>query len=143
MPTLIKYERATGRIDGGWVSLTTACLEAQRQPDDATWAYLRLETEEDLAQITARRYVHADLVLAKQALTLTADPSPFAADGNTTCHITVAPFVPCTLLLDGQPYALTEADPVLALTADSPRRFVVELEPMVTAWADPLTVEAQ
>jgi len=142
MQMLLKYERSTGAIRGIFESGVTGMLEAQIVPDDPDWGYLRHDTALTAEALQREWYVHEDLLVAKTVLTLTATPSPFAADAVTVCTVTVDPFVPCTVLVDGVPYALIEEDPTLALTSDVPHRFQIALAPMAAYMADPVTAEA-
>lgn len=145
---LLQYVRATGAIHGLWESSVAAHLQAQMVADDPVYAYLEMEAgapEADLPteEVLTGWYV-ADATLRKKAvLTITALPPIFAADGQTECLLTVAPCVPCTLLVHGVPYVLTEDDPVLVLTSDVPETFDVRLQPMARYRAEPLRVEAR
>jgi hypothetical protein len=140
---LIKYALADGSIRATWSTDLASLLEAQRDTTDTTHGYLRQDTDMDMALLAERFWVQEAQLVPKTQLTLTAVPSPFPADGATRCHVSVSPFLPCTLLVEGVAYTLTEADPVLELTADARHTFVVALAPMATAWADLLMVEAQ
>jgi hypothetical protein len=139
---VLKYERSTGAIRGIFESVVEGMLDAQIVHDDPVFGYLRHDTALTAEALQRGWYVHEDLLVAKTVLTLTATPSPFAADAVTVCTVTVEPFVPCTVLVDGVPYALIEEDPTLELTADVPHRFQIALAPVAAYMAAPLTVEA-
>ena len=143
MAAVIQYRKTDGLIQGLWTSNTTALVEAQIVQDDPLKGYLVTDTTLDFPTLAGRHFVHEDMLLEKTALTLTADATPFAADGTTVCHVTVAPFVACMLLVDGIGVDLTEADPAVELTADVPHTFHVPLAPMAQYWATPLTAEAE
>jgi hypothetical protein len=142
MDVLLKYERSTGTIRGIFQSAVAGMLDAQIVPDDPVFGYVRYETALDADAIQRGYYVQEDGVAAKTPLTLTATPAPFAADGVTVCAVTVDPFVPCTVLVDGIPYALTEEDQTLELTSAVPHRFQVALGTMAAYMADPVSLEA-
>ena len=143
MPSLCKYLRATGAIVGVWESNTMALVDAQTVVDDPTYGYIATSEPLSATDLQLSYYIVGnETVTAKTELTLSATPSPFAADGVEVCVISVTPFVPCTLVINGTPAVLTEGDETVSLTAEVPETFVVTLEPMATHWANPLTVEA-
>jgi hypothetical protein len=142
MTVLLQYRLSDGWLQGTWESSTLANLQAQIVPDDPTYGYLATDVELSQQAFLAGYYVPDGVITAKTVLTLTATPSPFVADGAAVCSVTVSPFVPCTLLVDGSEVALTAADPVLELTSDIPHAFHVELAPVAAYRADPVTVEA-
>lgn len=143
MDTLLRYQLTDGLVVGVWQGTHEELLTAQVVPDDPTHGYLRMTTEESPQALMEGWYVQEGALVPKAVLTVHALPNPFTADGVTMCHITVTPFVSCTLVVDGQQHALTEADDVLELTADIPHVFQVSLLPMGAYRADPLHVEAQ
>jgi hypothetical protein len=143
MPQLAKYLLATGAIVGVWESNTEALIEAQRVEEDVVYGYLAVDlTDVGNQALQDGWYVHEELLLEKNELTLSATPSPFTADGVEVCTISVTPFVPCVLLVNGTPLEVSEGDEDITLTADVPETFVVVLEPLAAYWATPLTVEA-
>ena len=147
MGLLLKYALSDGLITGLWNSNTPALLEAQRIPGDPTYGYAAVSDRSPLGQlgpevIQERWAVPAGVPTPKATHTLTASPNPFDADGVAVCSITLSPFVACTLLVNGTPYALTTGDQTLALTSDTPLLFRVVLAPLASAWAPPITVEA-
>jgi hypothetical protein len=87
-------------------------------------------------------YVSSGELVAATEVVLSADVTPFTADGVAECTITVSPFVPCTLLVNSSPYSLIPEDPHIVLTSDVPRQFRVVLAPLAGYWATPLLVEA-
>lgn len=144
MLLLIKYRQESGEIDGVFTGTSPEMLEAQRVVDDPTYGYLLTEFEDGLGtfDLIQRYEVHGDALQARQQLTIDADTTVFMADGIDECLVTVEPWQPCTLLVNGEPYALTEPDPILLLTSDVPQRFFITLVPLAGYWAMPLTVEA-
>ena len=142
MSSVLQYRSSDGLIVGMWTSNTTALVEAQIPQSDPTYSYLTSETDVPQENLLTHYYVHEELLVAKAVLTLGAAPNPFPADGAAVCLVTVAPFVPCTLLVDGTPYDVTAADTRVELTADVPHVFHVELAPVAAYRADPLTVGA-
>lgn len=142
MTILLKYARTDGRIQGMWESIVPDLLAAQMVADDPVSAFVMVETDLSPRDLQLDHFVQDETLVAKTVLTLTATPNPFTADGTTVCTVTVAPFVACTLLVDGTPVALTEADPDVELTSDVPHVFQVVLVPMTAYRADPMTVEA-
>lgn len=142
MTVLLQYRLSDGWIQGAWESSTLANLQAQIVPDDPTYGYLATDVELTQQVLVSAYYVPEGVITAKTVLTLTATPSPFAGDGVTVCRVTVLPFVPCTLLVDGSELAVTALDPMLELTSDVPHVFHVQLAPVAAYRADPVTVEA-
>jgi len=140
MAYVVRYATDTGQIDGVYQSEVPALLDAQ-QRQEAGIAYLRTEQAMPLEQ-QDRYEVRAGQLVAKAEHQLTASVSPFPADGQTECQVTLTPFAPCTLLVNLTPVVLTEADPVLLLTAASARQFAIRLQPQAGIWAAPLNVEA-
>lgn len=138
---LIHYLKATGEIMGVYTADLREHLEANRR-DDATHGSLLLEAA--IPPMDHEQFAVVDgAVIAKQALTIVANPAPFPADGQTPCQITVEPFAPCMLLVNGEQVTLSASDPMLLLTADAPQQFVIQLVAMTGRWAAPLTVEAR
>lgn len=143
MPVLLQYRRDDRTITGRWEATTREMLAPQIVPDDPVYGYLVTDISLRMGVLHDQYYVGDDGVLtAKTVLTLTASPTPFAADGATICAVTVTPFVPCTLVVDGTEVVLTPEDPILELTADSPHTFQAGLVPLAGFRADPLRVEA-
>lgn len=142
MSSVLQYRSSDGLIVGMWTSNTTALVEAQIPQVDTTYSYLTSETDVSQELLFTHYYVHEGLLVAKAVLTLGAAPNPFTADGAAVCVVTVAPFVPCTVLVDGTPYGVTAEDTSVELTSDVPHVFHVELAPVAAYRADPLTVEA-
>jgi hypothetical protein len=142
MTVMLQYRLSDGWVQGTWESSTLANLQAQIVPDDPAYGYLATDIEITQQVLLAAYYVPDGVLTAKIVLTLTATPSPFVADGIAVCTVTVSPFVPCTLLVDGSEAALTAADPMLELTSNVPHVFHVELAPVAAYRADPVTVEA-
>src|SRR5262245_36239770 len=122
---LIKYRRTDGAILGTWSTDLESLLRHQMQGEDPAHGYLMQEEDIDVGLVSARYYVTGGQLTPKTALTLTADPTAFPADGRTVCRITVTPFVPCRLLVDGQVVALTPGDAVLELTATAGHTFFI------------------
>jgi len=139
---LLKYGLDTGAIAAVIQGSSLALTQAQMVPEDATYGYLLTEDEHDPRTWQEQYAIVDGDVSPKTALTITATPNPFAADGVGTCAITVTPFQACTLLVNGTPYTLVEEDATVLLTSDVPATFAVSLAADVTAWALPLTVEA-
>jgi hypothetical protein len=142
MPQLVKYLLSTGRIAGVWESNTTALLDGQRDDTDPTYGYLLLTESVPTQELESTWYVLDGVLTAKTTLVLSADPAPFAADGVTVCTVSVSPFVPCTLRVNGTPLDVSAGDEVVTLTADVPETFTVTLAPMAAYQAAPLTIEA-
>jgi hypothetical protein len=141
MAYLLHYLRSTGTILGVWESNDSALLHANMVEEDALYGYL-LSTEGSAPQPVGQWWVQDGQLVAATELTIEADAVPIAADGVDACTMTVRPFVPCTLLVSGEPQALTVADPTLVLTSDVPHVFRVSLAPLAGYWATPITVEA-
>jgi hypothetical protein len=141
MPYLVQYRTSDSQIEGVWSANTSAMLAAQIVQGQDTQRYLELDAL-PAGALAQQYYVPGDVLTAKTPLTLTATPTPFVADGVAVCAITVTPFVECTLLVNGVPYALVTGDATLLLTSDVPATFVVTLAPLLDAWAPPITVEA-
>lgn len=140
MRDAVIYDTATGRP---WqhVSASDEALMLLQVPPSGQ-ALLPVATAP--TAVTFLQYVVVDGALVqKTAMTITAISSPFPPDGVTECAVTVSPFVACTLLVNGTPYALTTEDPTLILTSDVPATFHVSLAWMPTHWANPITVLAQ
>lgn len=140
MPQLVKYVRETGAIVGLFESEQPEVLDYQRLLDPAA-AYLLLE-HAILPTEQLQYDVCEGQVCRKALLVIQAEPSSFPAEGDAVSLLTVAPFVPCTLRVDGTHYALTDEDAILALTAEVPHLFQIELAPMPGYWASPILVRA-
>lgn len=141
MAQLIQYRVSDGAIVSICESYSLELLAHNRHEQDPAYAYL--ERQEHLPLMEQERYeIREGAVVARQQLTLEADPLTFHADGLDECLVTVAPWQPCTLLVHGSPYALTAEEPMLVLTSDVPQRFEVRLALRPGVWAEPLTVEA-
>ena len=130
MPVLVKYLLADGGIVGTWDCPVLEVLEAQIVADDPEYGYSLETSVEQPEQLQAGFFYQDGALTPKTVLTLTATPEPFPADGVTQCHVSVSPFVPCTLVVDGTSYALVPADTDLELTSNVPRTFQVTLAPM-------------
>lgn len=142
MHVVVQYLKADGRLLGVWQAEPTTRLPAEVQQGTETDAYAITETELEPTALLETYFWHDGALHAKGTLVITAAPNPFAADGVTECHVSVSPFAPCTLLAEGQEVTVTDADPVLELTADSPHTFIVSLKPMGAYMATTITVEA-
>ena len=142
MPSLLKFRLTDGLITGIWEGNSVATLAAQVVPDDATFGYLPVETDLRAQALLETKYVTAGALTEKTVLALAGTPTPFAADGVTTCTISVTAFVPCTLLADGTPHILTPGDQTLVLTSNTPHVFTIALAPVGPYRATPITVEA-
>src|SRR5262245_40986113 len=139
---LLKYRLTTGEIDGLWEAATTEHLHAQIVEGDTTYGYLLSDVATSSEELHRAWHVHDGVLLAKEEVRLVASVARFLADGVTECQVTVEPFVPCTLLVDGATYALTAEDPALTITALRAKVFTITLAPLVTHWSWPLAVEA-
>jgi len=142
MATILHYRLSDGLIQGMWTSNTQALVDAQIVPGDTTNGYLQVDTALDFQTLRERWYVHEDLLVSKAEVAIQADANPFEADGVTICTVTVSPFVPCTLLIDGAEVVLTPADDTAELTSEVPHTFQITLAPLAQYWAVPITVEA-
>jgi len=143
MTLLLLYSATDGRIVGCWQSNPATLLPAQMEHSGATALYALTDTELSPTEILSDYYWKDGALVAKEVLMLTADPNPFQANGVSICAMTVSPFAPCTLNVNGTLQALTVEDQVLELTSNSPQTFVISLEPQGPYKADGLTVEAQ
>jgi len=142
MATLLKYSLTDGQIAGLWRADSEALLSAQIVEDDPDFGYLLSDLLQGATDLQDRYYVIGGAVFAKTELTLSATPSPFAADGVTECTVSVTPFVECTLRVNGTSHALTVGDETLVITTDTPQTFTITLEPMGAYWAAGITAEA-
>jgi hypothetical protein len=142
MPVLVHYRLTDGAILGAWQAATEALLQAQTPPPQDGATTVMVETDVPLVRLVADYAMHEGALQPKTVLTLTATPASFVADGVAVCTVSVDPFVPCTLLVDGTPYTLSLEDPAVELTADVPHTFTITLAASATASAPPLTVEA-
>jgi hypothetical protein len=141
MPLLAKYYLTDGLIRGMWSASVADQLTPQIVPDDPDFGYLILEGSDQ--QALQEQYVIVDgALVTKPAVTLTASPTPFQADGVEVCTITVTPFVPCTVLVQGIPYALDVEDPAVLLTTDVPTLFEISVPHQAACWGAPMLVEA-
>lgn len=134
------YSIADGRP---WQYMTASAerLLLQQVPPEG-YALLPVEAPPSPDTFSRMAVVQGELV-AKTETVITATPNPFAADGVTECMVSLTPFVPCTLRVNGTPYALTVEDPALVITSDEPRTFTLTLDWLPTHGADPLTVIAE
>jgi hypothetical protein len=144
MVALIAYAVADGLIQGVWETANTnvEILVAQVDRSIEGRGYLVDTSGLSASVLTTEYYIVDNSLAAKTVLTITATANPFTADGFAVCQISVTPFVECTLLVDGVPYAVTDADPAVTLTSDVPHTFQITLSQMAPYRADPLTVEA-
>ena len=134
------YASATGRPLIEVSASDEALLLAQHPP--AGQALLPLEGPPS-PELFAQYVVVAGALVAKTETIITATAVYFPADGVTECAVTVVPFVPCTLVVNATPSALTTQDPVLILTSDVPATFAIRLEWLATHWATPIVVTAE
>jgi hypothetical protein len=144
MVALIAYAVADGLIQGVWETANTnvELLISQVDRSIEGRGYLVDTSGVSASVLATDYYVLANTPTAKTVLTITGTPTPFDADGFAVCAITVSPFVECTILVDGVPYALTDEDDTFALTSDVPHVFQIALSQMAPYRADPITVEA-
>lgn len=143
---VLQYRLTDGSLAGLWEGPESYLL-AQVVVDDPTFGYLLLADDAPAAALPTdvllgQWAVVAGVVTGKTTLELIAVPNPFTADGLAVCLVTVEPFVPCTLRVNGEAVVLTAEDMTLELTSDVPATFHVELLPLATHWAMPLRVEA-
>jgi hypothetical protein len=145
MPHLAYYDRSTGEILGVWSAASAELLEANRRTDDPTRGYC-LFAEPEPSIVQAQYEIREDQLAPKVQVQITATPAPFAADGVTTCRISLEPFVPCMLVVEQQGQEtlveLTQADDPLLITADQSQHVTLRLRPRPGYCAQPLTVEA-
>ena len=137
---LLHYHPKTGQILGIYTSEIVAHLEANRL-DDATRRSLLTDTALTAAEHD-RYEVREGEVQGKVLLELVAQPATLVADGHQECVITLTPFRPAVLDINGYQIRLTQEDQRLTLTTDTPQIFTIRLLPMPGYWALPLTVEA-
>ena len=140
---LLKYRQTDGAIVGSWSANTEDLLVPNIVAGDPTHAYLLAVSDVLPSVLQERWWIDDEMLVAKTVVQLTATPNPFVADGTNACWITVAPFHPCTVLLEGEGFALTEDDPQLLLTSAQPHTWEVRLQPQAQLWATPIVVEAQ
>src|SRR5262245_5711687 len=126
----VQYRLSDGLITHIWDAMPPTMLSSQGSGDAPDETTVLVDTDMGGMTVLDGYYVQQGELTPKQALTITAMPNPFPADGVTVCQVTVTPFVPCTLLVDSQAMALTQGDQVLEMTASAPHVFVVSLEPM-------------
>jgi hypothetical protein len=145
MPYLAHYDLATGAILGLWSSTNPELLRSNIRPEETGQGYLFFDDPE-AGQAPDRYEVRGEALVPRTMVELVATPSSFAADGMATCTVSPVPFVPCTLVIGEWPQettvALVAEDDPLVLTADSPQRLRIALQPLPGYWAAPLTVEA-
>jgi hypothetical protein len=139
---LVKYQRSDGLIVGLWSANMLELLEPNRVLDDPLYGYVTYSSPASPHEVEEQSRVTAGAVVPKTAATITCTPATFAADGVAEAVITVTPFAPCTLLVDGQGQVLTTGDPILQLTSDIPHIFQLALAPHAEIWAPARTVEA-
>jgi hypothetical protein len=144
MVALIAYAVADGLIHGVWETANTnvELLIAQVDRSIEGRGYLVDTSGLAASVLTTEYYIVDSNLVGKTPLTITATPNPFAADGFAVCQVSVTPFVECTLLVDGVPYALTAGDTTVELTSDVPHTFQITLAQIAPYRADPVTVEA-
>jgi hypothetical protein len=146
MACVLLYHRDTGAIHGVYTSSNPDLLAAQPGPEDAALAHLCVETTLLPEELQRQCEVRSEQLVSREVVELRATPSTFAADGTTTCVVTIVPFVPCTLVVGwpGQDVAVAveQEDDPLVLTAEEPRRVLIRLQALPGYWAEPLTVEA-
>jgi hypothetical protein len=142
MTRLLQYRLSDGSIYGMYEGLAEY-FAAQIVEDDPVYGYLEdVVAAIPMPVLFEQWYIVEEVLTAKAALTITATPTPFDADGVAECLITVDPFVECTLVVNETLVALTTGDDTLALTSDVPATFTIALQPMATHWAAAITVEA-
>ena len=141
MAQLIQYALSDGHIQGSYTSNVEALLLAQIVEEDPTYGYLLSLSEMDMTRQDEYE-VLGEVLTRKIALTITAIPSPFVADGLAECAITVTPFVECMLSINGVTTALTTGDATLLLTADTPQLFRVVLPAMPGYFAEDILILA-
>lgn len=140
MAQAVLYDTTSGRLTSLYEASSAAVVAQQFAPSGEDL----LVVETPLSIGVLDRYVITEAgVTAKTAATLTASQNPFVPDGVASCAVSLDPFVPCTVLVNSVPYALTAEDPTLVLTADVPTRLTISLEWHPTHWASPITVLAQ
>ncbi len=141
MPILAQYQRSDGLIRGVWTANTLHMLEAQIVEDDPVLGYLLL-ADQDVHVLQEQYLVVNGQLAAKPQVTLSGFPTPFPADGTTTCSVTVTPFMPCTLMVGTTPYMLVPEDRHLLMTAEVPAVFQVSVAHQAACWGTAITVEA-
>lgn len=139
---LLKYRLTDGLIVGTWSANTEELLVPNIVDEDPLYGYLLSTSTVSPRDLQERHWVDEDTLETKTESTLAATPNPFDADGIDECDVTVTPFVPCTLLVNGSPNVLTTEDQILVLTAEAPVSLVITMAPLASHWADPITVEA-
>lgn len=146
MAYLLRYSLDSGIIHDVWHSNTRQGLQPVKLEEIVGYAYYEVldDAGRSAHELQAQWYVHEGLLVRKAYVTITATPNPFPADPNpqTSCAITLEPFVPSPILVNRAPYTLTDADPVLELTSTVPAFFVIELPIVAPCWGPVLTVEA-
>jgi hypothetical protein len=140
---LVQYRSSDGLITSAWDANPPTLLLSQESGTDPDFATALFDTTLPPTMLFEGYYVQDGALVEKLALTLGAAPNPFPADGVTVCQVSVTPFVPCTLVVDGQASAVSGADPILELTASAAHVFVISLEPMGPYSALTLFAEAQ
>src|SRR5262245_42464084 len=121
MAYMLKYRLVDGLIEGVWDATPVTYLDAQVEVADTVSGYLFAESALSPLEVLEQHYVHQGEVTPKTVLTLTAAPATFRGDSASQCHVTVSPFTPCRLAVQGRTVDLTADDPVLVLTADRPQ----------------------
>lgn len=142
MALMVRYRLGDGGIEGVWEATPVTMLDAQIQLEETDYGYVFVETGLLAVDVLQHHYVWQGELQRKTVLTLTAQAATFPADGASLCQVTVTPFVPCQVRVDGDVYPLTPEDPSVVLLADVPHRFLVSLEPLAAYEAAALTVEA-
>jgi hypothetical protein len=137
---LIHYRREDGSIEAVYESGLREILELNRREDDVIASVF---VDDPVLAAHHERYQIVDgWVQLKSQLLLSAEPPALPADGISTSTITVTPFVPCRLDVNGRQVILTQDDPMLVLTTDQVQPITITLVAMPGYWAQPLTVEA-
>lgn len=134
----VRYDLATGEILGHDYGATTV---PYTPPAGVGW--LDVAPGHPALQAQDAYHVVAGELVPKAVVTLTASAGTFPADGVTECQVTASGLTADAVcwILPTRTLALPAADPVLVITSDVPRRFVLQvLDP--AHWSAPLTVEA-
>lgn len=140
---LIKYRRRDGQIEAIWTSNSRDLLAGHVAETDEEAGYLFREEETvGVSELVERWSVQEGQLREKVQVTLIAEPETFVADGDEICLIGVLPATSCTILINGEPYALTADEPCVTLTSPTPQTFAVQIQSHPAVWALPITVTA-